>query len=99
MTWPFNENGMQVDHDRAHEVEDRAYESADQSNARQAASEWDQKRATLANMRDHGGDFFGRLGIAAQYADAENYEKLKTAFPESFAKYAAIKQPAANEAN
>lgn len=39
-------------------------------------------------MRDFGGSFVQALAAAFERADAENFEKLKTAFPEYWAEYA-----------
>ena len=36
MAWPYNTDGVQVDHDAAHNAEDRAYEKADESSTRWA---------------------------------------------------------------
>ena len=46
----------------------------------------------VSNMRVYGGSFVKTLSTAIMRADAENYEKLKAAFPELWAQYANIKE-------
>lgn len=41
-------------------------------------------------MVQYGGSFVKHLGEAARFADADNLQRLKTAFPEYWAKYGQI---------
>jgi hypothetical protein len=45
---------------------------------------------TLFAMEREGGGFVRRLALAWLFADQENFEKLRAAFPEYWAKYAAV---------
>ena len=96
MVWPYNTDGMQVDHDAAHAAECRAYDESDVANARAAASAWDLRIKTIDSMERQGGSFVRALAHAARMADDSNYEKLKATFADYFAKYA--DSPVLNEA-
>ena len=47
----------------------------------------DTDRNTIAAMIAFGGSFVRHLGEAARYADSENIARLKTAWPEYWARY------------
>lgn len=44
----------------------------------------------LQVMKEIGGGFASSIAVAAQHADAENYLRLKTAFPELWEEYAGL---------
>lgn len=51
--------------------------------------------AVIETMNRYGGSFVRRLADAFRHADAENFAKLKAAFPEYWASYLAIaREPA-----
>lgn len=51
----------------------------------------DEDRKTLDRMMIRGGPFVSRLAYAAAYADSDNLDKLKAAFPELWERYGADK--------
>lgn len=49
----------------------------------------DEDKQTLDRMMIYGGSFAANLAHAAQYADSDNLEKLKKAFPGYWQRYGA----------
>ena len=49
--------------------------------------EKDQDYNTIQAMLKYGGDFVYHLAVAASHADANNYSKLKSTFPEYWKQY------------
>lgn len=54
----------------------------------EALKEWDDKYWLRKAMTAYGGSFVKALAEAIAHADADNYRKLKSAFPEYWERYA-----------